>query len=116
VFSVRGPGLPGPVHAAITESRLVVALGDAALRQALEPEQTLEASGELEDAEADLGEGLGVTAIADLATIVSVIGSFEGDDPSFREVKPYLETLARLVVGARADADELIGSAVVGFE
>jgi Protein of unknown function (DUF3352) len=115
-FTVSAPDLPTPIHVALAGDRLVVALGENAASDALEPGETLASRGTLESAESTLGGDLEPTALLDLDGVFDLARAFAGGDPGFREAEPYLDPFARLVAGARADGDELVSSLVVSFE
>jgi Protein of unknown function (DUF3352) len=116
-FTVRAPEFPVPIHVALTGDRLVVALGDNAAEQAIDPDETLASSGTLEDAESTLGGAdFDPNALLDLDRVFDLARTFAGPDPDFREAEPYLDPFKRLVGGARVDGDELVSSIVVTFE
>jgi hypothetical protein len=115
-FTVTAPELGVPIHVALAGDRLVVALGDDAAEQAIDPGETLASSGALENAESTLGGGFDPNTLLDLTGVFDLAKAFAGPDPGFREAQPYLDPFERLVAGARVDGDELLSSIVVSFE
>lgn len=81
-------------------NRFVAAIGDGALRGALQPAQKLGDSAALKQAAAKLGEGIKPSVFADVPALV---GLLERGLPAeeFREVGPYLKRLGPLAAGSK---------------
>jgi hypothetical protein len=113
-LSVQGEGvtltssdIPEPVHLFQRDGKVVLAYGDAAANDALDPAQSLGDTQQYKDAQDALGGDYDLSFYLSFPQIVSLVDSLAGDDEGWLEVKPYLEPLGALVVGAREDGDEL---------
>ena len=103
-FSITSPDLPAPIHVAQRGDRVVVALGDSAARDALDPGRTLEDQPEFTEAEGRLGEGYLTSAYVEFAPILELAESLgAAEDASYRQAKPYLQVFERLIAGAESE-------------
>jgi hypothetical protein len=106
-FTLRGRDLAQPVHIFQRGDRVVVAYGDAAAEDAIDPAQKLGDSAQFTEAKKSLGDYTISTYVA-VAPILQLVDSTEsGSDPDWQKAKPYLEPLKALVGGASGDDDAL---------
>jgi hypothetical protein len=106
-FTLRDDELGQPLHIFQRDDRVVVAYGDAAARDALDPDETLGDSAEYANAANSL-DGYAVSMYVAVAPILELVDSTDaGADPGWREARPYLEPLKALVAGTEGDGDEL---------
>jgi Protein of unknown function (DUF3352) len=106
-FTLRGRDLPQPVHVFQRGDRVVVAYGDAAAKDAIDPAQKLGDSREFTEATKSLGDYT-ISMYAVVAPILQLVDSTEsGSDPDWQKAKPYLEPLKALVGGTSGDEDQL---------
>jgi hypothetical protein len=106
--TLRRPDVPQPIHLFQRDGRVVAAYGDAAARDAVDPDETLADSPAYQAAEEALGGDYAVSFFVAVEPILALAESAgASSDESFQEVKPYLEPLGALVGGAREDGDML---------
>jgi hypothetical protein len=106
-FTIRDPDIPQPIHVFQRGERVVVAYGDAAAKDAIDPAQKLGDSPEFTEATKSLGDYT-VSVYAVVAPILQLVDSTEnGSDPDWQKAKPYLEPLKALVGGTSGDQDQL---------
>jgi hypothetical protein len=102
------PDVPQPVHLFQRDGKVVLAYGDAAAADAVEPSETLGDSAGFADAEQALGGDFDVSFYLAMDPVLELVDSTEaGSDTDWQEAKPYLEPLAALVAGARKEGDKL---------
>jgi hypothetical protein len=99
--------IPEPVHLFQRDGKVVLAYGDAAAEDAIEPGDRLGDTQGYKDAQEALGGDYDLSIFVSFPQIVSLVDSLAGDSEGWLEVKPYLEPLGALVVGAREDGDKL---------
>jgi Protein of unknown function (DUF3352) len=105
-FSLRrDDDLPQPFHVFQRAGHVVIAYGDAAARDALDPSAKLGDMAEFRDAARTLGEGFDVSTYVAIAPIFALIEN-EGD-ADVERAKPYLEPLEAIVAGAKQDGDRI---------
>jgi uncharacterized protein DUF3352 len=106
--TMRGPGLQQPLHLFQRDGKVVVAYGDAAARDALDPAETLGDSASYAGAEGALGGDYDVSFYLAMGPILELVDSTPaGADEDWQQARPYLEPLGALVGGAREDGDKL---------
>ena len=106
--TLRRPDVPQPIHIFQRDGKVVAAYGDAAARDAVDPDETLADSPAYQDAEDALGGDYAVSFFVAVEPILALAESAgASSDESFQDVKPYLEPLGALVGGAREDGDML---------
>jgi hypothetical protein len=87
---------------------VVLAYGDSAAADALAPSAKLADSQGYKDAQAALGGDYDLSVYLAFEPILALVDSTgAGDDEGWLEVRPYLEPLGALVVGAQKDGDKL---------
>ena len=107
-LTLSAPSIPEPVHLFQRDGKVVLAYGDAAAHDALDPGQTLGDTEAYKDAQEALGGDYDLSFYLGFEPIVSLVDSSgAGDDEGWQKIKPYLEPLGALVVGARKDGDKL---------
>jgi hypothetical protein len=106
--TLRTPDLPEPIHLFQRDGKVVLAYGDAAARDALDPGEKLGDTQQYADAREALGGDYDLSFYLGFEPIVQLVDSTgAGDDEGWLKVKPYLEPLGALVVGAQRDGDKL---------
>jgi hypothetical protein len=106
--TIRGPGLDQPLHFFQRDGKVVLAYGDAAAQDALEPAETLGDSASFAEAEEALGGDYAVSFYLAMEPILRLVDSTpSAADEDWQEAKPYLEPLGALVGGARKDGDDV---------
>ena len=104
-FSIKGAGSPR-IDVALAGDKFVVAVGgDKALQEAIKPSTTLSSAPAFTAAGDKLGEGIKPAFFVDMTKLTSLIGSKAGSDPDFAKAKPYLDTFAALVGGAKDEGE-----------
>ena len=102
------PDVPEPIHLFQRDGKVVLAYGDSAAADALEPGEKLADSQGYKDAQEALGGDYDLSFYLAFEPIVSLVDSTgAGDDEGWLEVKPYLEPLGALVAGAEKEGDKL---------
>jgi Protein of unknown function (DUF3352) len=106
--TLRSPDVPKPVHLFGQDGKVVLAYGDAAARDALNPGATLGDSAAYAAAEDALGGDYAVSFYLAFGAILDLVDSTgAAADDGWQEAKPYLEPLDAIVAGARKDGDKL---------
>jgi hypothetical protein len=106
-FTVRDDELPQPVHVFLRDDRFVIAYGDAAAEDAVDPAERLADSQAFSDAAGSL-DGYDTSFFLDMASVLSLVESTEhSSDPTWAQVKPYLEPLRSLVGWSKGEGDEI---------
>ncbi|HEX4436724.1 MAG TPA: DUF3352 domain-containing protein [Solirubrobacteraceae bacterium] len=105
--SVRLPGVPLVVYIAAGQSqsgaRFVLALGEAGVQAALEPQSTLSGTAPQSAATATLGEGIKPSLMADFPTLLALLeGVGLTEDPTVAPFLPYLRASSTLSGGGVA--------------
>jgi len=99
-------GLPLPVYLVVADERFLVALGDAALDSAVQPQGALGDDQGFARAASALGEGLQPSFYASVPGLVGLAESFGlVQDPSFQQARPYLDAFTALVGGGARDGE-----------
>jgi hypothetical protein len=105
-LEVEFEGLPLPVYIVVADERFLVAIGDAALRSAVEPQGSLGEEQGFTQAAGALGEGLQPNLYVSVPGLVGLAKSFGlAQDPSFQEARPYLDAFTALVGGSARDGE-----------
>jgi len=112
-LSLTTAEIPQPLTIASDDELLVVALGDEAAAEVLDPSETLADSGDLGGAEGL--EGFETNAVFDLDAALPVLEAVSAGDPDFVSALPYLEVITGATSGSRVDGDRLITRTVVDF-
>ena len=106
--TLRTPDLNEPIHLFQRDGKVVLAYGDAAARDALDPGDKLGDTQHYADAREALGGDYDLSFYLGIEPIVQLVDSTgAGDDEGWLKVKPYLEPLGALVAGAQRDGDQL---------
>ncbi len=106
-FTVRDDELPQPVHVFLRDDRFVIAYGDAAAEDAVDPAERLAESQAFSDAAGSL-DGYDTSFFLDMASVLSLVDSTEvGLDARWAQIRSYLEPLRSLVGGTSGEGDEI---------
>lgn len=98
------PGLPFDLRMVARESRFVIAVDEASLRDALEPSGRLGDDPAVKAASRTL-EGTPPALFLDLEAVLALVGTFLADDPGYRQISPYLQAFGAVVAGTERDGD-----------
>ena len=106
-FTVTATELPQPVHVFLDGDRFVVAYGDAAAADAVDPSNTLADAPAFSAAVGSL-KGYNTSFFLDMPAVLSLIDSTEAAaDPQWQQVRAYLEPLTALVGGSAGSGNEI---------
>jgi hypothetical protein len=106
--TARIAGVPKPIHFFQRDGRVVLAYGDAAARDAVDPSEKLGDSAEFSEAVDSLGSDYEVSFLLRVAPILSIVDSTDAaSDADWQEAKPYLEPLSALVAGSADEGDKV---------
>jgi hypothetical protein len=106
--TLSSPDVPEPIHLFQRDGKVVLAYGDSAAADALDPGETLGDTQAYKDAEEALGGDYDLSFYLGFEPILALVDSTgAGDDEGWQKVKPYLEPLGALVVGAQKDGDKV---------
>jgi hypothetical protein len=106
-FTAQGAGIPKPIHVFQRNGRVVLAFGDAAAADAIDPGDKLGDSAEYKAATESLGD-YDISFYLLMQPIFDLVDSTEAaTDADWQEAKPYLEPLSALVGGTSGDGDDL---------
>jgi hypothetical protein len=106
--TLRTPDVPQPIHLFQRDGKVVLAYGDAAAKDALDPSQTLADSAAYGDAEDALGGDYKLSFYLAVDPIIELIDSTSAaNDEGWQQAKPYLEPLGAFVGGATKEGDKL---------
>jgi hypothetical protein len=106
--TLSSPDVPEPIHLFQRDGKVVLAYGDSAAADALDPGETLGDTQAYKDAEEALGGDYDLSFYLGFEPILALVDSTgAGDDEGWQKVKPYLEPLGALVVGAKKDGDKV---------
>jgi len=104
----RTPDLPEPIHLFQRDGKVVLAYGDAAAQDALDPAETLAESSAYAEAEDALGGDYALSFYLAVDPVLQLVDSTgAGSDEQWQHVKAYLEPLGALAGGAKKDGDKL---------
>jgi Protein of unknown function (DUF3352) len=106
-FTLQSPDIPKPIHAFVKSGRVVIAYGDAAATDAVDPSDKLGDSADFTSTRDSLGD-YDVSFYVLMAPILDLVDSTDsGTDADWQKAKPYLEPLSALVGGTSGDGDDL---------
>jgi hypothetical protein len=106
-FTLRGQGVPKPIHVFQRGGRVVFAYGDAAATDATDAGQKLGDDADFTATRESLGD-YAVSFYLQMQPIFDLVDSTEaGNDADWQRAKPYLEPLSALVGGTSGDGDDL---------
>ena len=107
-FVFADVGLPAPLVLARKAGRVVFAVGEQAASDALAPAAKLGDSELYEAAERALGDDLEPTFLVSVPAVLSLAeGMGAASDPSYAQVKQYIDAFSVLAGGSEKDGDEL---------
>lgn len=113
-FEIDTPSGP-PIEIALKGDKFVIAVGNDALEDALEPADTLGNTDTYKDATSQLPNGSDPSLFLDIPQIVDLAGNLSGNDPGFREVKTYVDAFGALVAGVRTVNGSPVTQVAVGI-
>jgi hypothetical protein len=105
-ITLRDSDVPAPVHVFQRDDRFVVAYGDAAAADAVDPAERLGDSPEFQAAAKSI-DGYAVNMYLAVAPVLALADAQAGNEPGWQSAKPYLEPFEALISGTAGDDDEL---------
>jgi len=116
-FALGDPSVPEDINVVAADS-VVIAYGNKATLELLEPGKTLGDTKLFRRAEESLGDGFAPSAFIDVPAVVGLLESFgAGADETYaQEVKPLLAHVSYAVAGARLQDDRVIQRSVLGID
>ena len=106
-FTLTSGDIPKPVHLFQAKGRVVLAYGDKAAADAIDPATTLGDSADFTAARDSLGD-YDVSFFVLMQPIFDLVDSTDvASDADWQKAKPYLEPLNALVGGTSGDGDSL---------
>ncbi|MDQ3660502.1 MAG: DUF3352 domain-containing protein [Actinomycetota bacterium] len=116
-FALGDPSVPENINVVAADS-VVIAYGNKATLELLEPGRTLGDSELFRRAQESLGNGFAPSAFADVPAVVGLLESFgAGTDETYsEEVKPLLAHVSYAVAGTRLEDDKVIQRSVLGID
>ena len=106
-YTVSGQGIPQPIHAFQRDGRVVLAYGDAAAQDAIDPGEKLGDNADFTSARDSLGD-YDVSFYVLMQPIFDLVDSTgAASDADWQDAKPYLEPLSALVAGTSGEGDDL---------
>jgi hypothetical protein len=115
-FAFAAPDAPKPIVAARGKGKVVIAYGEAAAADALEPAQKLGDSAAHGAAKEQLGDGHEPAFLVAMPQVVSLIGSAATDKAEFARAKPYLDAFSVIAAGGKLDGDTARSRFVAGLK
>jgi len=107
-YTISSQGIPKPIHFFQKGGRVVVAYGDAAARDAVDPSETLGDSPDFSATRDSLGGDYDVSFVVLVQPILDLVESTgAASDADWQDAKPYLEPLSALVAGTSGEGDDL---------
>ncbi len=116
-FALGDPSVPEDINVVAADS-VVIAYGNKATLELLEPGRKLGDSQLFRRAEEALGDGFAPSAFVDVPAVVGLLESFgAGADPTYaKEINPLLDHVSFAVAGARLQGDTVIQRSVLGID
>jgi hypothetical protein len=106
-YTISNQSIPKPVHFFQRDGRVVLAYGDAAAQDAVEPGEKLGDSSDFTSVRDSLGD-YEVSFYVLMQPIFDLIDSTgAASDADWQDAKPYLEPLSALVAGTSGEGDDL---------
>jgi hypothetical protein len=107
-YTIGGSGIPKPVHFFQKDGRVVIAYGDAAAKDAVDPSEKLGDNPDFSSTRDSLGGDYEVSFVVLVQPILDLVESTgAASDADFQDAKPYLEPLSALVAGTSGEGDDL---------
>ena len=101
-FTLNLSGLQGPVNVLLAGDKFVLAFGNEAATEAINPGDTLATEQNFKQASQSLGSGYNVSFYASVpAALILAEGSGASTDDGYQRAKPYLTVLGALVGAAK---------------
>ncbi len=95
-YTISGQGIPKPIHFFQKDGRVVVAYGDAAARDAVDPSEKLGDNPDFSSTRDSLGGDYDVSFVVLMQPILDLVESTgAASDADWQDAKPYLEPLER---------------------
>ena len=107
-YTISVQSIPKPIHFFQKDGRVVVAYGDAAARDAVDPSEKLGDNPDFSSTRDSLGGDYDVSFVVLMQPILDLVESTgAASDADWQDAKPYLEPLSALVAGTSGEGDDL---------
>ena len=107
-YTLSGGGIPKPIHLFQKGGRVVIAYGDPAARDAVDPAEKLADNPDFASTRDSLGGDYDVSVFVLMQPIFDLVESTgAAQDADWQAAKPYLEPLSALVAGTSGEGDDL---------
>jgi hypothetical protein len=107
-YTISGANFPKPIHFFQRDGRVVMAYGDAAARDAVDPSEKLGDNPDFTSTRDSLGGDYDVSLYVLMQPIFDLVDSTgAASDADWQDAKPYLEPLSALVAGTSGEGDDL---------
>ncbi len=115
-YAISIPGTPQPI-VVVPGDRVVVAYGEAAAEDALDPEEPLSGSESFASAMEKLGDGMDAYFYLDIDSVQGLVENFLPPVEVYvDEVKPWLDPIAHVIAGSKFSDDSYLVRFVIGVE
>jgi hypothetical protein len=116
-FQIRVPQLPQPIAVIAEDDKVVLGLGVASTRDAVDPSETLGDTEPGKSAIASLGDGFEPAFMLVPGPLLTLLGAVGVDqDPEFQQALPYLKAYRSIVAGSRTDDGTTTGRLVLNLQ
>jgi hypothetical protein len=107
-YTISSQSIPKPIHFFQRDGRVVIAYGDAAAKDAIDPSETLGDNPDFSSTQDSLGGDYDVSFFMLMQPIFDLVESTgAADEADWQDAKPYLEPLSALVAGTTGEGDDL---------
>jgi hypothetical protein len=111
-YTISSRSIPKPIQFFQQDGRVVVAYGDAAAKDAIDPSETLGDNPDFAATRESLGGDYEVSFFVLMQPIFDLVDSTgAASDADWQDAKPYLEPLSALVAGTSGEGDDLKSAA-----
>lgn len=115
-YAIQIPGSPQRVIV-VPGDRVVIAFGEAAAEDALDPDEPLSDSGRFRSATDSLGEGMDAYFYLDVDPVQELVENFLPQSQEYvDEVKPWVDPIAHVIAGSKFGDDSYLVRFVIGVE
>jgi hypothetical protein len=116
-FSIQDPSMPRAIYV-VAGDKVVIAYGEDAARNLLDPGTPLSDAPRFRAATAQLGEDFTPTGYVSVPELVTLVESLTGatTHEDYAEVKPFVDAASYVIFGARLEDETVVQRVVVGIE
>jgi hypothetical protein len=116
-FSIQDPSMPQAVNV-VAGDEVVIAYGEDATRELLDPGTPLADAPRFRAATAQLGEDFNPTGYVSVPEMVTIVESLTGASTGghYAEVKPFVDAASYVIFGAHVEGETVVQRVVVGIQ